>query len=103
MRKTPAQLDAEIAEALALAGPATIRRGRLTDAVFARTAGAISHFSSTTPGTGRPIATTERISTSEARDRFDQAPRAKMQRRADGVYFFVIGTPVGYERIELIA
>lgn len=98
MTKTAAQLDTEIAEVLRTE---TLRRGRATSAVFDHATGALSHFHSTEPGTGRPIERVDRISAARAREQFDASPRSKMRRRPDGVYFFIISTPIGYERIEL--
>lgn len=98
MTKTAAQLDTEIAEVLRTE---TLRRGRATSAVFDHATGALSHFHSTEPGTGRPIERVDRISAARAREQFDAAPQSKMRRRPDGVYFFIISTPIGYERIEL--
>ena len=78
-----------------------LRRGKKTDEVFARATRATSHFYSTDPGTGRPIHRVESISIADARRLFADNKQAKMKDRSDGTYVFVIGTPIGYERVEI--
>jgi len=56
---------------------------------------------STDPRTGSRIDTVEHIPITYARELFDQNKRAKMSKRSDGVFVFVIGTAIGYERIEV--
>jgi hypothetical protein len=43
----------------------------------------------------------EEISADQAAALFEKNKRAKMERRSDGVYVFVIGDPYGYERVEI--
>lgn len=78
-----------------------LRRGKKTDEVFARATSATSHFYSTDPETGRPIHLVETISVADARRLFANNKRLKMQEQPDGLYVFVIGTPIGYERVEI--
>lgn len=78
-----------------------IRRGKYTDAVFARAVHATSHFYSTDPRTGRAIERVETISPEQARELFVTYKRAKMRRRDETTFVFVVGTSIGYERIEI--
>jgi hypothetical protein len=78
-----------------------LRRGRRTDEVFARAARATTHFHSFVPGTARDVESVEPISVEEARRMFDDHRRAKMVRRDDGAFVFVVGTPIGTTRVEI--
>lgn len=79
----------------------TLRRGKATDLVFARAITATRSYHSTAPGTGRSIEVIEPMTIAEARELFETFKRAKMRRRGDGVFVFVIGTSTGYERVEI--
>jgi hypothetical protein len=79
----------------------TLRRGKKTDEVFAHATRATSHFYSNDPETGRPIHRVEEISIADARRLFADNKRSQMKDLSDGTYVFVIGTPIGYERVEL--
>src|SRR5271154_4745217 len=80
-----------------------IRRGRKTGEVFDRAARATRRFHSFEPGTARDVKSVEPISVAETRRMFEEHKRVKMQRRDDGMYIFVIGTPIGYTRVEIEA
>jgi hypothetical protein len=69
--------------------------------VFARAVRATSYFHSTEPGTGRAVERVEPISAADAQRLFGAAKRAKMQLRDDGMYVFVVGSPIGYTRVEI--
>lgn len=78
-----------------------MRRGKKTDAVFAQAVRAMRYFISSDPKTGREIQTKSSISPNGAKKLFDENKRASLIQRADGVFVFVIGSPIGYERIEI--
>ena len=78
-----------------------LRRGKTTDAIFDRAVKATSVYTSTHPETGRRVERVESMSVPEARDLFNSYKRAKMMKRSDGTFVFLIGTHVGDERIEL--
>lgn len=82
------------------AGGGALRRGRATEAVFARATRATSTFHVFDPALGALEETTE-ISVDQARRMFEEDRRVKMKSRADGTHMFIISTHRSYERIVL--
>jgi hypothetical protein len=74
-----------------------LRRGKATQAVFARAIAATSIYHRA--HSGEDEVTT--ISVDKAEELFRKHSRVKMTRRADGVFVFVISDSYGYERIEI--
>ena len=80
-----------------------LRRGKATQAIFDRATTATRIFYSYSPR-GTYLSSMERITVAEAQASFDAQRgnrRVRMGLRPDGIYVFVIGTQVGYERIEI--
>ena len=78
-----------------------LRRGKTTDAIFARAKTATSYYTTVNRDTGERVDTIEPIQVEKARELFNVHKRAKMMKRSDGVFLFMIGSQYGDERIEL--
>jgi hypothetical protein len=78
-----------------------LRRGKTTDAIFARAKTVTSYYTTVNRDTGERVDTIEPLSVEKARELFNTHKRTKMMKRGDGMFLFIIGSQYGDERIEL--